>query len=51
MPRTNTQRRTEAGRRRITRPIKLPAQFGAGAKITAPTSGYSGHYPSRGRTA
>jgi hypothetical protein len=30
---------------------RLPAQFGAGAKITAPTSGYSGDYPSRGRTA
>lgn len=30
---------------------RLPAQYGAGAKITAPTSGYSGGYPSAGRTA
>jgi hypothetical protein len=36
---------------RLPASTRLPAQFGAGAKVTAPTSGYSGNYPSRGPTA
>jgi hypothetical protein len=39
------------GRGSVGRAMTLPAQYGAGAKTTAPTSGHSGGYPSTGRTA